>query len=62
MVVTEQSTPLQQPVNLVERREDLRRLTINELEDTGLSWRDAEGRAFVEIWSQVRASADVERN
>ena len=34
----------------------------NDLEDSGLSWRDAEGRAFVEIYSQVRAATDVERN
>ena len=34
----------------------------NDLEDSGLSWRDAEGRAFVEIYSQVRASKNVERN
>jgi hypothetical protein len=26
----------------------------NELEEAGLSWRDAEARAFVEIWSLVR--------
>ena len=34
----------------------------NDLEDTGLSWRDAEGRAFVETWSQHRAAHGVERN
>ena len=34
----------------------------NDLEDSGLSWRDAEGRAFVEIYSQIRASKNVERN
>lgn len=26
----------------------------NELEDAGLSWRDAETHAFVEVWSQLR--------
>ena len=26
----------------------------NELEDAGLSWRDAEARAFVEVWSRLR--------
>jgi hypothetical protein len=34
----------------------------NALEEAGFSWRDAEGRAFVEVWSQLRASSDVERN
>jgi hypothetical protein len=34
----------------------------NALEESGLSWRDAEGRAFVEVWSQLRASGYVERN
>jgi hypothetical protein len=42
----------------------------NELEETGLTWRDAEARAFVEVWSGVRrgpgsrapASSDAERN
>jgi hypothetical protein len=34
----------------------------NELEDSGLSWRDAEGRAFLEIWNQLRATTQVERN
>ena len=35
----------------------------NDLEDAGLSWRDAEGRAFVEVWSQLRAATTgVERN
>ena len=34
----------------------------NDLEEReGLSWRDAEGRAFVEIWSEFRSSS-VERN
>jgi hypothetical protein len=27
----------------------------NALEESGLSWRDAEAQAFVEIWSEVRA-------
>lgn len=31
----------------------------NDLEEAGLSWRDAEGRAFVEVWSEWRASASV---
>ena len=26
----------------------------NELEEEGLSWRDAEAQAFVEVWAQVR--------
>ena len=26
----------------------------NELEDTGLSWRDAETQAFVEVWNDLR--------
>ena len=34
----------------------------NALEDRGISWRDAESRAFVEVWSQYRASADANRN
>ena len=42
----------------------------NELEETGLSWRDAEAQAFVEVWNQVRqerraeaaAPSDPERN
>lgn len=46
----------------------------NALEENGLSWRDAEAQAFVEVWSQVRdqhstqletatsASSDAERN
>jgi hypothetical protein len=44
----------------------------NELEEAGLSWRDAEAQAFVETWSLVRqgqrtgaiapAGADPERN
>jgi len=46
----------------------------NALEESGLSWRDAEAQAFVEIWNEIRAhqakhaatvtmaSADAERN
>lgn len=34
----------------------------NDLEDSGLGWRDAEGRAFVEVYGQFRASTGVERN
>ncbi len=34
----------------------------NDLEDSGLSWRDAEGRAFLEIWNQLRTTTQVERN
>ena len=42
----------------------------NELEEAGLSWRDAEAQAFVEVWDQVRqerrpdaaAPPDPERN
>jgi hypothetical protein len=46
----------------------------NALEEQGLSWRDAEAQAFVEIWSEVRAqqanhsappplaSSDAQRN
>ena len=34
----------------------------NELEESGLSWRDAEGRAFVEIWKQLKAAGQTERN
>jgi hypothetical protein len=35
----------------------------NDLEDAGLSWRDAEGRAFLEVWSDWRTCASVvERN
>ena len=35
----------------------------NALEDAGLSWRDAEGRAFLEIWNDWRTTANVvERN
>jgi hypothetical protein len=33
----------------------------NELEETGLSWRDAETQAFVEVWPQFRrSSAELE--
>lgn len=44
----------------------------NELEEAGLSWRDAEAQAFAEVWNQFRreprtgglapAGADPERN
>jgi hypothetical protein len=27
----------------------------NALEESGLSWRDAEAQAFIEVWSEVRA-------
>ena len=33
----------------------------NALEEAGLSWRDAEGQAFVEVWSQF-AAEPVDRN
>lgn len=33
-------------------------LRANELEDAGLSWRDAETQAFVEIWRERRAAED----
>lgn len=29
----------------------------NELEDAGLSWRDAETQAFVEVWRMLRAAS-----
>ncbi len=32
----------------------------NELEETGLSWRDAETQAFVEVWHKLRSSAETE--
>jgi hypothetical protein len=32
----------------------------NELEDTGLSWRDAEAQAFVEVWHRVRRENPAE--
>ena len=31
----------------------------NDLEESGLSWRDAEGRAFVEVWDDWRATASA---
>jgi hypothetical protein len=31
----------------------------NDLEETGLSWRDAEAKAFVEIWHKIRATNAV---
>ena len=35
----------------------------NDWEARGLGWRDAEGRAFLEVWNDWRATADVvERN
>lgn len=34
----------------------------NALEEQGLSWRDAEGQAFVETWSELRSATDVQRN
>jgi hypothetical protein len=46
----------------------------NELEEKGLSWRDAETQAFIEVWGEVRAqqakqpatstsaASDAERN
>jgi hypothetical protein len=48
-------------------------LRANSLEEEGLSWRDAETQAFVEVWNQLRqrpaeqpaesrAGADAERN
>jgi hypothetical protein len=43
----------------LENRERWGRRT-NELEDTGLTWRDAEAQAFVEVWHRVRLS-DVPR-
>jgi len=39
----------------VESREQWGRRA-NELEDAGLSWRDAETQAFVEVWRQRRAA------
>jgi hypothetical protein len=57
----------------VEWRERWGRLA-NTYEEKGLSWRDAEAQAFVEVWSEVRAqqstqpttstlaAADAERN
>lgn len=30
----------------------------NELEDAGLSWRDAETQAFVEVWRMLRAAGE----
>jgi len=34
-------------------------LRANDLEETGLSWRDAEAKAFVEIWHKIRATNAV---
>ena len=33
-------------------------LLANSLEESGLSWRDAESQAFVEIWKQIRVETD----
>jgi hypothetical protein len=33
----------------------------NSLEEGGLSWRDAETQAFVEVWNQVRSHTAVEQ-
>jgi hypothetical protein len=35
-------------------------LRANELESTGLSWRDAETQAFVEIWHQLHRASRTE--
>ena len=32
----------------------------NALEEKGLSWRDAEAQAFVEVWSEVRAQQSTQ--
>ena len=32
---------------------------VNDLEETGLSWRDAETQAFVEVWHKLRQSAET---
>jgi hypothetical protein len=34
----------------------------NDLEASGLTWRDAEGRAFVEVWNEWRLASEVARN
>ena len=34
----------------------------NAIEERGVSWRDAESRAFVEVWSEFRNSPDAFRN
>ncbi len=31
----------------------------NDLEETGLSWRDAETQAFVEVWHEYRSSTET---
>ncbi len=31
----------------------------NDLEEAGLSWRDAEAQAFVEVWNKVREEQDA---
>ena len=33
-------------------------LLANSLEESGLSWRDAESQAFVEVWKQIRLGSD----
>jgi hypothetical protein len=35
-------------------------LRANELEEAGLSWRDAETQAFVEVWHQLRRPIETE--
>jgi hypothetical protein len=35
-------------------------LRANSLEETGLSWRDAETQAFVEVWHQLRQAQQPE--
>jgi hypothetical protein len=32
----------------------------NELEETGLTWRDAEAQAFIEVWNDVRKQQDAQ--
>ena len=32
----------------------------NALEESGLSWRDAEAQAFVEVWTEIRRQHSVE--
>jgi hypothetical protein len=34
----------------------------NDLEASGLTWRDAEGRAFVDVWNEWRLASEVARN
>ena len=35
-------------------------LRANELESAGLSWRDAEAQAFVEVWHQIHHASKTE--